>query len=65
MFTSEFQASMHANGAHRIAHPRTELVHGTVAGYRKEIRWKLRTCELCREAWRDYMRGYQRDRVRS
>lgn len=56
---------MHANGAHRIAHPRTELVHGTVAGYRKEIRWKLRTCELCREAWRDYMRGYQRDRVRS
>lgn len=39
-----------------------ELIHGTRAGYHKEIRRGLSTCDSCKDAQADYMREYNKNR---
>jgi hypothetical protein len=34
--------------------PKEPLVHGTMSGYKKELRRGLPTCPACRKAWRAY-----------
>ena len=46
----------HMGGAHRAPRPLKSCLHGTMAGYKCEIRRGEETCEACRRMWRNTLR---------
>jgi hypothetical protein len=56
-FATDAELQGHIGGKHYSSHDRTEIEHGTVSGYKKEVHRGLTTCPKCRKAWRFYVRS--------
>lgn len=56
-FPTSRRLAGHVGGKHGRIIALSQIPHGTVGGYKKELARGIPTCSKCRRAWRTYIRN--------